>query len=160
MRLFLIMLFLIGNYYCLAQNKSQQTEKKFEKILKTIENSQFTIAFNIAIPANDINIRIDSAYVYIQGDSACGYLPYYTAAYSFPQTGKKGIVFNNPMIQKTLKIKGKKNKKAIFYAFDIVGENDIYRLQMDIHSNAACYLLVTSRRRGPISYIGRLYISE
>lgn len=72
-------------------------------------------------------------------------------------TGNKGILFDNEMLNRTEKIKGRKVKKAIKYSFDIVGKNDIYRLEMDIQYDRTCYLYVTSNRRSPISYIGTIY---
>lgn len=139
-----------------AQFKEENTKTDFEKILELVENNRFKIKFTIATPLNGTNIQTDSAWVCIQADSASGYLPYYSPNYSFPRTGKNGILFDNRMLKQSMKIKGRKERKAIQYQFSVLGKNDNYTLKMDIQYDGTCYLYVVSKLRGPMSYIGTL----
>lgn len=64
-----------------------------------------------------MNIAVDSAWIAIDGEKACGYLPYYSSGYSFPRLGAKGINFDNMPFNKSLKIKGRNDKKIIEIQF-------------------------------------------
>lgn len=157
MKLLIISYLLLCSTGIYAQKKEADTEKLFRQTLELVESGKFKALFHIATPLNEVNIQIDSAWVYVQADSVSGYLPYYTPGYSFPRTGSKGIVFDNRILEPRLKIKGRKERKAILYQFAVYGKNDNYRLRMDIQYDRTCYLYVTSVLRGPISYIGTLY---
>lgn len=139
-----------------AQVKECRIEEAFSQTLKRVETNHFRILFSIATPSNGSNIQIDSAWITIKSDSASGYLPYYSPHYSFPRTGNKGILFNNQILNPQMKVKGRKDKKSILYQFAIIGINDNYKFKLDIQYDKTCYLLVISKRRGPISYIGTL----
>lgn len=150
--LFLSLVFTMSN----AQNKRSSIEDNFSQTLKLVEHNHFRILFSIATPSNGSNIQIDSAWMTVKNDSASGYLPYYSPHYSFPRTGNKGILFNNRISDLQIKVKGKKEKRSILYRFALTGIHDNYKFKLDIQYDKTCYLLVISKRRGPISYIGTL----
>lgn len=139
-----------------SPKKDLSIENQFEETLKIVKSDSFNIRFTIATPLNDLNIDIDSAYLRIHQDSATGYLPYYTAHYAFPQTGRKGVVFDNTLINPKIKIKGRNAQRYILYQFAVIGKNDNYKIKLNIQYDRTCYLFVTSLRRAPISYVGSL----
>lgn len=151
---FLVLCFLSEPLW--AQSKKEEISQEFQNTLELVESKYFEIKFSIATPLNGTNIVTDSAQIIIKDNTATGYLPYYTAGYAFPMTGKKGIIFDNQMLNVSLKIKGRKYRKSIKFQFDIIGKNDSYKLQMDIQYDKTCYLFVSSIRRSPISYVGTI----
>ena len=170
----LIFLMLTGTALAVsAQNKNARIAAEFEKTQKIVETNHFRMDFTIATTYNSYymtptqsnyneNIRIgkDSAYVIINDTIAEGYLPYFPSSYSYPQVGVKGIIFSNIMLDKTVRIKGKKGKRTIAYEFMVVGLNDSYRINLDIQYDGTCYLFVNSTKRSPITYQGKLYPIE
>lgn len=160
MKLILLLSLFYICQYSYGQTETERIQNDFQKTKEIVDGNHFKIVFSIATPLSGVNVRIDSAWVTVNGEKASGYLPYYTGNYGFSMTGNKGILFDNEMLNRTEKIKGRKVKKAIKYSFDIVGKNDIYRLEMDIQYDRTCYLYVTSNRRSPISYIGTIYKTD
>lgn len=140
-----------------GQIRSMVDSNRFE-ILFTVATTHYNYYLQPATPYSDENIRIDrdSAFMVVNDTIATGYLPYFSSGYSFPQTGLKGIIFDNKMITPSVKMKGKRNKQAINYQFDVIGKNDAYKIRLDIQYDGTCYLYVTSTRRSPISYIGKI----
>lgn len=139
----------------------------FSQIQAMVDSNRFEIIFTIATthysyylqpttPYSDQNIRIrqDSAFIIVNDSLAAGYLPYFSGGYSFPQTGLKGVLFHNKMLNKMVKTRGKGRNQAIRYEFEVIGKNDNYKLAMDIQYDGTCYLYVNSSRRSPISYMG------
>lgn len=165
----LILLLVCGTLFAHAQRKSDRIAEEFAETQKIVDNGHFRMDFNIATTYNSYyqtpsqsnyneNIRIgkDSAYVVINDSIAEGYLPYFNSGYSFPKTGVKGIVFVSKMLNKTVKIKGKRGKRSISYEFDVIGLNDTYKLNLEIQYDGTCYLFVNSGKRSPITYQGKL----
>ena len=140
-----------------SQIKSMVDSNRFEMIY-TIATTHHTFYLQPTTPYSDQNIRIaqDSAFVIIRDSVAAGYLPYFGSGYSIPQTGAKGIVFSNKMLNLTKSIRGKRKKQAILYQFSIVGTNDTYKISIDIRYNGLCYLFINSLHRSPISYVGQI----
>ncbi len=141
----------------------------FSTIQSLVDSNRFEMVYTIATthntfylqpttPYSDQNVRIaqDSAFIIIQDSIAAGYLPYFGTGYSFPQTGNKGIVFSNKMLDLAKSTKGKGKRRSIFYQFSVVGKNDTYKISIDIRNNGQCYLFVNSLRRSPISYTGQI----
>ena len=147
MKLFLLTLslfiYLIGN----SQTDKTRILTEFRHTQEIVESGKF-------------RIDIHSAWIAIDGEKACGYLPYYSSGYSFPKLGAKGINFDNMPFNKSLKIKGRNDKKSLKYSFGIVGKNDIYRIQMDIQYDGRCYIYITSNNHSPISYVGDIIKSD
>lgn len=152
-----------------ASAQDNQPITKFNVIRNLVDSNRFEMVYTIATthhtfylqpttPYSDQNIRIarDSAFVIIHDSIAAGYLPYYGSGYSIPQTGAKGIVFSNPMIDLEKSTRGKGRRQAISYRFAVVGKNDTYKISIDIRHNGQCYLYVNSLRRSPISYVGQI----
>lgn len=157
MKFFSLLLFFFLCQYSYGQKESERIQTDFQETRELVDSNRFKIIFTIATPMSGVNIRIDSARIVVDDKRASGYLPYYTAKYGFAMTGNKGIIFDNIILNRSEKIKGRKVKKSIQYSFDIIGKNDVYRLQMDIQYDRTCYLYVTSNLRSPISYIGTIY---
>lgn len=156
MKFFSLLLFFFLCQYSYGQTENERIQADFQKTRELVDSNRFKIVFTIATPMSGVNIRIDSAQIIVDGNRASGYLPYYTAKYGFAMTGNKGVVFDNFVLNRSEKIKGRKVKKSIQYSFDIIGKNDAYRLQMDIQYDRTCYLYVTSNLRSPISYVGTI----
>lgn len=170
MKSYLLIFLLFGILPLQAQSKASRIAAEFEQTQKIVNSNHFKIDFTIATTYNSYymtptqpnyneNIRIekDSAYVIINDTIAEGFLPYFGSGYSFPQVGAKGIVFANKMLDKTVRIKGKKGKRTIAYEFMVVGLLDSYRINLDIQYDGTCYLFVNSTKRSPITYQGKLY---
>lgn len=152
-----------------AQSQSQRPITNFNTIQQSVDSNRFKMIYTIATthhtfylqpttPYSDQNIRIaqDSAFILIQDSLAIGYLPNYGTGYSIPQTGVKGILFKNKMLNLSKSVKGKGRRSSIFYQFSIVGINDTYKISIDIRHNGLCYLFVNSLKRSPISYTGQI----
>lgn len=155
---FLQLLFLLfAGFSVFAQTEAERIEADFKETQAIVESNRFKVIFTIATPLSGLNVRVDTAWLIVDGPRASGYLPYYTARYGYAMTGHKGIVLDSEMFARTEKIKGRNVRKAIKYSFGIIGKNDAYRMQMDIQYDKTCYLYVTSNRRSPISYVGTIY---
>lgn len=141
--------------------KEKTDSNRFE-MQYTIATTHHTFYLQPTTPYSDQNIRIgrDSAFVSIRDSIASGYLPYFGSGYSIPQTGNKGIIFNNTMLNLTRQTRGKGRHQSIFYRFDVVGKNDTYRLSIDIRYDGSCYLFINSLKRSPISYTGQIVEKE
>ena len=149
--------------------QAPQPITKFSVIQQLVDSNRFEMVYTIATTHHtfylqpttsytDQNIRIarDSAFIIIRESVAAGYLPYFGSGYSIPQTGAKGIVFSNKMLDLTKSRKGRGRRQSISYQFSVVGKNDTYKISIDIRHNGQCYLFVNSLRRSPISYIGQI----
>lgn len=149
--------------------QTPQPITKFNIIQDLVDSNRFEMEYTIATthhtfylqpttPYSDQNIRIsqDSAFVIIRDSIAAGYLPYFGSGYSIPQTGAKGIVFRNKMLNLTKSTRGKGKRQSISYQFSVIGKNDSYKISIDIRNDGLCYLYVNSLRRSPISYIGQI----
>lgn len=141
----------------------------FQVIKNKVDSNSFEMVFTIATthhtyylqpttPYSDQNIRIakDSAFIIIHDTVAAGYLPYFGYGYSLPQTGSKGIVFSNKMLDLTKSTRGRGRRQSLFYQFSVVGKNDTYKITLDIRNNGLCYLFVNSLHRSPVSYTGQI----
>lgn len=162
----------LGMVFFMLPTKAQSEQKpitNFKTIQSLVDSNRFEMVYTIATthntfylqpttPYSDQNIRIgrDSAFVIVRDSMAAGYLPYFGTGYSFPQTGAKGIVFSNTMIDQTKATRGKGRRQSISYQFTIIGKNDTYKISIDIRHNGQCYLYVNSLRRSPISYVGQI----
>lgn len=160
MKLFLLTLSLFIYLIVSGQTDKTRILTEFRHTQEIVESGKFRIDIHIATPLNGMNIAVDSAWIVIDGEKACGYLPYYSSGYSFPRLGAKGINFDNMPFNKSLKIKGRNDKKSLKYSFGIVGKNDIYRIQMDIQYDGRCYIYITSNNHSPISYVGDIIKSD
>ena len=142
---------------------------KFSTIQRLVDSNRFEMVYTIATthhsfylqhgtPYSDQNIRItrDSAFVIIQDSIAAGYLPYFGSGYFIPQTGMKGIVFYNKMFDQTKSVLGKGPRQSIAYRFTVTGQEDIYKISIDIRHNGQCYMFVNGLKRAPISYVGQI----
>lgn len=152
-----------------APAQTVQPITNFNAIQQLVDSNQFEMIYTIATthhtffiqpntPYSDQNIRIakDSAFIIIHDSIAAGYLPYYGTGYSLPETGEKGIIFSNKMLNLTKSTQGRGRRQAISYQFSVVGKNDTYKISIDIRHNGQCYLFVNSLRRSPISYTGQI----
>lgn len=153
--------------YCSGQPAIPITD--FKTIQALVDSNRFEMQYTIATthhtfylqpttPYSDQNIRIsqDSAFIIIRDSITAGYLPYFGSGYSIPQTGPRGIVFSNQMLNLSKNLKGKGRRQSISYQFSVIGKNDTYKISIDIRNDGQCYLYVNSLRRGPISYIGQI----
>lgn len=139
------------------QIKNKVDSNRFE-MQYTIATTHHTYYLQPTTPYSDQNIRIaqDSAFIIIRDSIAAGYLPYFGSGYSIPQTGKRGIIFSNKMLDLVRQYRGKGRRQSIFYQFSVVGKNDTYKLSIDIRHNGICYLFINSLKRSPISYTGQI----
>ncbi len=167
-RLFLSGLFFMGLLFG-GRGQSPQPITDFEIIRNLVDSNRFEMQYTIATthhsfylqpttPYSDQNIRIarDSAFIIIRDSIAAGYLPYFGSGYATPQTGKRGIIFSNPMEQLICQYRGKGKRKSIFYQFSVVGQNDTYKINIDIRHDGTCYLFINSLKRSPVSYTGQI----
>ncbi len=152
-----------------AHSQSYQPVTDFKTIKQLVDSNRVKMVFTIATthhtffiqpdtPYADQNIRIgqDSAFIQIRDSLAIGYLPYFGTGYSIPQTGGRGIVFNNKMLDVVKSVRGKGRRPSVFYQFSVVGKNDTYKINLDIRYNGLCYLFINSLHRSPISYTGQI----
>ncbi len=163
-------LFCLGLFLTILTLSAQNRPvTNFKSIRQSVDSNRFEMIFTIATthhtyylqpttPYSDQNIRIanDSAFIIVHDSIAAGYLPYFGYGYSLPQTGSRGIIFSNPMIDLTKSVRGKGRRQSIFYQFSVVGKNDTYKISLDIRHNGQCYLFINSLHRSPISYIGQI----
>lgn len=166
-----ILLFWIGVFLCILPIRAQteQPITNFNTISTMVDSNRFEMQYTIATthhtfylqpttPYSDQNIRIsrDSAFVIIHDSIAAGYLPYFGSGYSIPQTGARGIVFRNKMLNLNKTTKGRGRRRSISYQFSVEGRNDSYKISIDIRYDGTCYLYINSLKRSPISYIGQI----
>lgn len=139
------------------QIKSMADSNRFQ-MTYTVATTHHTFYLQPTTAYSNQNIRIaqDSAFMLIRDSIASGRLPYFGSGYAIPQTGNRGIVFNNKMLHLARFSKGRGRKQSITYLFDILAPNDTYSIRIDIRYNGRCYLYINSLKRSPISYIGQI----
>ena len=159
--LFIAMLLVSGLGSLSAQSsgkaaKAEQLAKLFQETKALVESNRFKVTINQVYPQNGMDMtRFNPRGEIVINDSiAKGNLPFFGRAYTLPYGEGGGIEFDGPMVDKSVKIIERKNKKLITWRFSIRGQNDIYQLSIEIAPGGNCSVYVNSNNRTHISYSG------
>ena len=140
------------SYIC-GQRKSKKQLKleEFAKITEIVKEKQFRFVADRAFPmqGRSIDLTTNYGFIDIEGNKSKGDLPYFGRAYSLAYGGDGGINFDNKIQNEAIEINEK--KKRINFRFEVAGENDAYRINMDIFYNGKTSVSITSNNRSHIS---------
>lgn len=135
-------------------DKEQAKEKKSDYIKSMINNKCYTIDVNRMIPMSGPTKALSSSYsLAIKGDSVISYLPYMGEAYSIPYGGGKGLNFEAPITDYSLKFDKKGTAKIKFKART---SEDNFSFYVQIFNNGSTSINITPQNRQSISFYGEM----
>lgn len=134
---------------------SKEKEAKEKQIVKALlESGRYSIEVDRAIPMSGPSKNLTSRYTLeLKGDSVASYLPYFGQAYSLPYGGGKGLIFDAPVSDYTLKF-DKKGRATVKFKSRTGEDNFTYLLQ--VYPNGSATVHVTPVNRQSITFYGEL----
>lgn len=147
----------IGGQSLFAQ-KANKKEEKEQQIKELIENVNYTIEVNRAIPMSGRPVNLTSSYsLKLHGDSVFSHLPYYGRAYSVPYGGGDGLRFDEIVTDYSLSYNKKGTAEISFRAKT---SEDNYTFNIQVFSNGSTTINVTPVNRQAITYHGDLVTTK
>jgi len=140
------------------KSKKERRMEEFVETQKLIDTKQFIFVPDRAFPqgGRSIDLTTNYGFIKIMGEETEANMPFFGRGYSgMPYGGDGGIKFDKTSI-KDEKIELNEKKMRISYSFEARGENDTYRINMEIGSNGNASVSVTSNNRSHISYNGEI----
>ncbi|WP_430809386.1 MULTISPECIES: DUF4251 domain-containing protein [unclassified Carboxylicivirga] len=147
-----------------AQKKKDKKERRLEQFAETqkmINNKQFIFVPDRAYPqgGRSIDLTTNYGFIKIMGTESAGDMPFFGRGYSVPYGGDSGIKYEKTSIEKE-KTELNEKKMRISYSFEAQGENDRFRIRMDIGYNGGTSVHITSNNRSQISYNGKVSVLD
>lgn len=141
-----------------AQDKKKEKQQTEEAVRKAIDTRNYKINVDRAMPMKGGSKYLTSDYsVEIKNDSVYSYLPYFGVAYQIPYGGGKGLVFNAPISEYTLRY-NKKGKAQI--SLKLRNEEDSYIYDITVYPDGGSNIQVTPVNRQPISFSGKMDLTK
>jgi hypothetical protein len=156
-----ILLVLLVMTSAYSQEKSKKEKKEEEKLQKlqqieTLVNSKdfvFVASYALPMGAKQVNLRSNPNYIKFNPDLMDGYMPFFgTATSGIGMGGDATIKFKDK--PETFNIE--KKKKNFQIDAKVKGENDFYRLSLQVMPEGNASLSIVSNNRGTISYQGEI----
>ncbi|MDO9152652.1 MAG: DUF4251 domain-containing protein [Paludibacter sp.] len=137
-------------------SSSKTTPETTRKVTQQIENKDFSIKVNYAVPMRMKQVYLTSDYdVRIKNDSAFAFLPYYGVAHVAPMnTSEGGIRFAEQMTDYTIRPNKKHDGWEI--SFKVKTREYHYQLYLSIFNNGSSSVTINSYERDAISFYGEL----
>ena len=99
-------------------------------------------------------VHLSSPYsVEIRNDSVISYLPFYGRAYSIPDGGGEGLIFQAPLDEYEMEMNKKGTAKVKFTARS---PEDKFTFNLTIYSNGSASINVNMQNRESISFSGEM----
>lgn len=142
--------------YLSACASTKTTSETIQQTTQKIENKDFTIKVNYAVPLRMRQIVLTSDYdIRVKNDSAFAYLPYYGVARVAPMNpAEGGIKFEEKMIDYLI-LPNKKND-GWEISFKVNTRLIQYQVYMNIYNNGSSSVNVNSHERDAISFHGEI----
>ncbi|TRX64261.1 DUF4251 domain-containing protein [Carboxylicivirga sp. M1479] len=151
---------LMPNQVALAKDKKSKKEKRMEQFTETkklVDSKQFIFVPDRAFPqgGRSIDLTTNYGFVKIMDSETEGDMPFFGRGFSVPYGGGEGIKFDKTSIENE-EIEINEKKMRLTYSFEARGDNDTYRISMDISYGGSTSVSVTSNNRSHISYNGSI----
>ncbi len=145
--------FLFG-FQSLSALEQSDKEKQAQQVKQAVEDKQFTIEVDRALPMGARSINLTSSYtLVIKGDSVSSYLPYFGRAYTASYGGDNGLIFGAVLTNYTQTLDKKGNASVHFRTKT---DNDSYEFYVNIFTNGSTTINVTPVNKQSISYYGQM----
>lgn len=136
----------------LSRKERQQLLER--KTRQALADRHYTIFVTTAHPIGFPSISLSTPYTLeIRGDSIISYLPYFGTAYSVPYGGGKALNFTGT-IRKYEDVERKRGEHDII--IEVYNEEDIYVYLLNVFESGSTSIIVRSRQRSEISFLGRV----
>lgn len=146
--------FCIGGHSLFAQSKKEKKEYIKELVKEQVENREYTIEVNRALPTGGRSVNLTSLYeLKVQGDSVYSYLPYFGRAYSVPYGGGDGLRFETVMTDYNVTYDKKGTARIQFKA---ITNEDNFTFNISVFDNGSASINVTPTNRQQISFNGEI----
>ena len=133
---------------------TKMTVEQREALRTAIENRDFTITVDKALPQTGSMVNLTSPYsLTIKGDSVYSYLPYFGRAYSIPYGGGVGLNFNGTFTNYNV-ASGKRG--ATIITFQAQSPDEKVEYTVDIESEGSATITAHSQNRQQIRFIGKM----
>ncbi|RHJ93508.1 DUF4251 domain-containing protein [Parabacteroides bouchesdurhonensis] len=144
----------VGGQSLFAQTKKEKRAQKELQVKEVVNNGQFTIDVNRAIPMNGRSINLTSSYsLELRGDSVFSYLPYFGQAYSVPYGGGNGLRFKEPVKEYDLSY----TKKGVArIKFHVRANEDNYTFNVQIFPNGSATIGIVPVNKQSITFYGEI----
>lgn len=140
--------------FLLSCSAGKDVAETVQKITNKVENRNFVVNVNYAIPMRMGQVALTSSYTLkIQGDSVFAYLPYYGVAQTAPYGFNDGGIKFNEKAQ-DFKIISNKKKDGWIISFKINTVSYHYQFKMDVFNTGKTDFRVTMFERDPIDFSG------
>jgi len=139
------------------KSKKERRMEQFVETQKLIDTKQFTFVPDRAFPqgGRSIDLTTNYGFIKIMGEETEGDMPFFGRGFTVPYGGDGGIKFDKTSIENE-KIELNEKKMRITYSFEAKGENDTFRISMDVSYNGNTSVNVISNNRSHISYNGEI----
>ncbi|MCG8582057.1 MAG: DUF4251 domain-containing protein [Bacteroidales bacterium] len=143
-----------------AQKKKSKKERRMEQFVETkklVDSKKFIYVPDRAFPqgGRSIDLTTNYGFIKVMDTETEGDMPFFGRGFSVPYGGDAGIKFDKTSILNE-KIEVNESKMRISYSFEAKGENDTFRINMDISYSGNASVSVISNNRSSISYNGEI----
>lgn len=155
----LLTLLMVSVHDSYGQKKSKK-ERRMEQFAETqqlIDSKQFTFIPSRAFPqgGRSIDLTTNYGHINVMAMETEGIMPFFGRGFTVPYGGDAGIRFKKTAIENE-KVELNEKKMRITYSFEAKGENDVFRINMDVSYNGYTSVSIISNNRSQISYSGEV----
>ena len=139
------------------KNKKERRLEQFAETQKLFDSKAFIFVPDRAFPqgGRSIDLTTNYGFIKVMGSETEGDMPFFGRGFSVPYGGGSGIKFDKTSI-KNEKVELNEKKMRISYSFEAQGENDTFRINMDISYGGNTSVNIISNNRSSISYSGQI----
>ncbi|WP_430815004.1 DUF4251 domain-containing protein [Carboxylicivirga sp. RSCT41] len=139
------------------KNKKERRMEQFVETQKLVDSKAFIFVPDRAFPqgGRSIDLTTNYGFIKVMNTETEGDMPFFGRGFSVPYGGDGGIKFDKTAI-KDEKLEINEKKMRISYSFEAAGENDTFRISMDISYSGSASVTVISNNRSSISYNGEI----
>ncbi len=151
-----IVVALVVLLYLSACKSTKNTAETIQETTRKIENKNFTIKVNYAVPLRMNRIFLTSHYeISVKNDSAYAFLPYYGVAQVAPMNSAEGgIKFEEKM--KDYLIKPNKKNDGWEISFKVNTKEYYYNIYMSVFNDGNSSVNISSNARDAIMFYGEI----
>lgn len=149
---------LFGSQILFAQSKREKKEQKEKAVKELIDQRQFSIEVDRALPMTGRAVNLTSSYsLEVRGDSVISYLPYFGRAYNLPYGGGEGLRFEEQLTDYDLSYDKKGTAKI---KFESRTKEDNFTFNVEVFPNGRSTINVTPVNRQGITFHGEISVPE
>ena len=142
--------------YLNACSSTKTTTETVQQNTNKIENKDFTIKVNYAIPMRMKQISLTSDYeIRVKNDSSFAFLPYFGVAHIAPMNpAEGGIKFEEKMSE--FKILPNKKNDGWDISFKVNTTENNYQIYLSLYNNGNSIITINSYKRDAITFYGEI----